>query len=282
LRTVVRQTLRYAAVFALAFGLSWVVLREELAAPVAYNEIMVPYGSKTVVVLSDSSKVWLNAGARFKYPTRFDGDRREVFLQGEGFFDVAKDAVRPFFVSAGGLNIKVLGTKLNVMANADDSRIEATLVEGSIEVLGMQAFGQGKPLTLQPGQTITLQKEADAYHVSKITGDEALPIPEEAAEEVKIRSASLSEKRDVNRTVAWKENKLIFADERFADAKVRLERWYGVVIEVEDPEILEYRFTGTFEKQTVEQAMAAFGKAALCHFRIENSRVVVSKLIIND
>jgi ferric-dicitrate binding protein FerR (iron transport regulator) len=277
----------YAAIFAFAFGLSLLIVNRsgtEDATDIAtvrntepvYNEILVPYGSKTVITLSDSTKIWLNAGARLKYPANFNNDRREVFLQGEGFFDVTKDEQRPFFVKTNGMNIKVLGTKFNLMANADDNKIEASLVEGAIEVLGLKNDSQGGNLTLKPGQKLTLQKDKATYNIVDNADREAMLVPKEIVSPVKIKSALLSE-NNTDISTAWKENKLIFVRERFADVKLKLERWYGVIIEVRDNEILDYRFTGTFEKQTFEQAMSAFGKAASCHFKIRQNKVIVTK-----
>lgn len=281
--------LRYAAVFVIAFGLSWTVqkmMTGTVYVPVVaetvpqYNEILVPYGSKTKVILPDNSSVWLNAGARLKYPAHFDGDMREVYLQGEGFFDITKDSQHPFIVNSNGVNIKVLGTKFNLMANADDNTIEATLVEGTIEVLGLKdtkSEGDGN-LTLKPGQKLTLQKEKNSYRiVEKEEQEAALLIPKIVAEPVKIKSANLSDKADVEQTTAWTENKMVFEKERFEMVKTRLERWYGVSIEVRNPEILDYRFTGTFDKETFEQAMSALSKAALCDFKIDKSQVIVTK-----
>jgi len=277
--------LRYAAIFVIGFGLSWVIQKmagNASEAPVVaelspqYNEIVVPYGSKTKVKLPDSSTVWLNSGARLKYPAHFDGDSREVFLQGEGFFDVTKDSEHPFLVNSNGLNIKVIGTRFNLMANAGDDIIETTLVEGSIEILGWTGDDRRNNLILQPGQKLTLHKVGDQYEVKNLQ-EAGLTIPEETLRPVKIESASLLKKASVETVTAWTENRMVFHRERFGDVKTKLERWYGVTIEVKDPEILDYRFTGTFEKQTFEQAMNALSKAASCRFRIDNNHVTVSK-----
>ena len=281
-----KMIFRYAAVFIIAFGLSWVLQKTSTnpadttvvaeTSPL-YNEILVPYGSKTKVILPDSSTVWLNAGARLKYPTHFDGNRRTVFLQGEGFFDVTRDSQHPFIVNSNGINIKVLGTKFNLMANADDNFIETTLVEGAIEILGVKDnIDRQKNLVLKSGQKLTLHKENEKYRVQNIQ-EAGLSIPKETIQPVKIKSANRYEKANVEQATAWTENKLVFTKERFGDVKTKLERWYGVTIEVKDPEILDYRFTGTFEKQTFEQAMNALSKAASCKFKIEKNHVIVSK-----
>ena len=206
----------------------------------------------------------------------FDDNQRIVYLQGEGFFDVTKDNKQPFFVNSNGLNIKVLGTKFNLMANADDRIIETTLVEGSIEILGVMDVNKQSNLVLLPGQKLTLHKENNQYEINNIQ-ETGLIIPEETNNPVKIESADLIKQVNVEIVTAWTENKLVFFRERFSDVKIKLERWYGVTIDVKNPEILDYRFTGTFEKQTFEQAMNAFSKAASCKFLIDKNHVIVSK-----
>ena len=278
---------RYAAIFIFAFGLSWVVQmyvsheKSEMAeGEFLYTEILVPYGSKNLVVLPDSTKVLLNAGARLKYPVSYDGKTREVFLQGEGFFDVTEDKEHPFIVKTNGLDIKVHGTKFNLMANADDNIIEAMLVEGAIEILGVKdAKSEGNAnLMMTPGQKLTLQKEKDSYSVLDKEEETTLTIPKEMVEPVKIKNAVLSEKSDAAElSTAWTENRMVFVKERFEIVKTRLERWYGVDIEVRNPEILDYRFTGTFDKETFEQAMSALSKAAHCDFKIDKTHVIVTK-----
>jgi len=282
-----KNFLRYAAIFIIAFGLSW-MLQKKMTTPITqsdviaetilqYNEILVPYGSKTKVILPDSSTVWLNAGARLRYPAHFDDLSRNVFLQGEGFFEVTKDSKNPFIVNSNGLNIKVLGTKFNLKANADDNFIETTLVEGVIEILEMKDNANRKNnLVLKPGQKLTVHKGNDYFMVQNIQ-EAGLLIPEEDSKSVKIKSAELSENTDMTFVTAWTENKLVFVKERFDDVKTKLERWYGVTINVNDPELLDYRFTGFFEKQTFEQAMNALSKAASCKYKIDKNHVMVYK-----
>ena len=253
--------LRYAAVILFAFGLSWILLKtltkpanREIIAEISpqYNEIYVPYGSKTKVMLPDSSTVWLNSGARLQYPVNFNDNQRHVNLQGEGFFEITKDSRHPFVVYSGEMNITVLGTKFNVMANTDDRLIETTLVEGAVEIQWLIGETEKQSATsLKPGQKLILRKEKEQYEFQS------------------IQESGLS--------IAWMEGKLVFDEERFGDAKIKLERWYGVTIEVRNPEISDYQITGTFEKQTVEQAMKALSMAISCKFTINEDHIIVSK-----
>jgi ferric-dicitrate binding protein FerR (iron transport regulator) len=253
--------LRYAAVILFTFGLSWIVLKtmtryidKDIMAETSlqYNEIYVPYGSKTKVILPDNSTVWLNSGARLRHPVNFNDNQRYVYLEGEGFFEIIKDSQHPFVVYSNGMNITVLGTKFNVLAYADDQLIETTLVEGAIEIQWLKDVADKQSnASLKPGQKLTLRKENEQYEFQDI--------------------------QETGLSIAWMEDRLVFAKERFGDAKIKLERWYGVTVEVFNPEILDYQITGTFEKQTLEQAMAALSIALACQFKIDKNLVTVSK-----
>ena len=253
--------LRYAAVLLIIFGLSWWTLKM-ITKPVEvdriadislkYNEIVVPYGSKTKVILPDSSTVWLNAGAQLKYPVVFNENQRQVYLNGEGFFEVTANSQQPFFVYSNGMSIKVTGTKFNVMANTDDFFVETTLLEGAIEIVwSKNKTDTQSNISLKPGQKLTLRKENEQYKFENI--------------------------QETGLSVDWMENRLVFEKERFGDVTIKLERWYGVAFNIKDREILDYRITGTFEKQTLEQAMEALSMAITCNYQIEKDTVIVSK-----
>jgi ferric-dicitrate binding protein FerR (iron transport regulator) len=182
----------------------------------------------------------------------FNDNQRHVHLQGEGFFEVIKDSQHPFIVYSTGMNITVLGTKFNVMAYTDDSIIETTLLEGSVEIqLLNEKPNKQNGMRLKPGQKITLRKNNEQYEIQSI--------------------------RETDESIAWMENRLVFSKERFGDVKTKLERWYGVTIEVKDPEILNYRITGTFENQTFEHVIDALSITDSWTFIIDQNHVIVSK-----
>lgn len=277
--------LRYAAVCLVACGFEWYILtqqpKKQAISQQYYNEITVPHGSKSCITMADSTKVWLNAGAKFSYPTNFEDKSREVFLEGEAYFEVKKDKHRPFFVKMNGMNIKVLGTKFNVSAYADDPRIETTLLEGSIEVVGLRSNQDSdKDLFLKPGQKLVLFKEnkkvtppsiAQNDVVNNALSDSVVP--------VKIKSAELITLANSDTEVAWRKDKLMFDKQRFDEVKTKLERWYGVTIDVHDSTILNYRFTGSFDKETFEQAMKALQEAARFEYVLNKKHVIIKKSI---
>ncbi|MEL7586096.1 MAG: FecR domain-containing protein [Prolixibacteraceae bacterium] len=274
LHRIIRVSMRYAAVCLIACGLEWYILTQtggnENAQKIVYNQVDVPHGSRSFIVLADSTLVWLNAGAKLRYPADFNGSNREVFLDGEAFFDVTKDKHRPFLVKVSGMDLKVHGTKFNVKAYNDEYSIETTLLEGSVEVIGLKAREKdSRNLFMKPGQKLILYKE------KKNTSDSGSENKSEDAESVKIADARLINLSATDQEVAWKHDKLVFDKQRFDEVKTRLERWYGVTIEIRDSSVLDYRFSGTFDKETFEQAMYALKEAADFEYVLSKKHVVI-------
>lgn len=262
-RKIVFTGIRYAAIVLLACVAEWYILnysaneKNPKFSQTTLNEITVPQGSKSFIVLSDSTKVWLNAGARLKYTSGFLADRREVFMEGEAYFEVSKNKAKPFFVNIAGMNIKVLGTQFNVRAYPDENSIETTLIEGSIEIVGLKSDKKDeKDLQLKPGQKLILTREP-------------------TSSDFKITNAQILNLHSTEAETAWMSDKLIFTKESFGEVLKKLERWYGVNIEIENPEILKYRFSGTFEEETFEQALQALQKAAKFDYQIKKKQVTV-------
>ena len=133
-RLVGRWTMRAAACLLLPVAALAFYLYGEAQRPGEWFEAYAPYGKTLRVVLPDGSEVVINSGSKLIYPDRFGPDRRQVFLAGEGYATIAKDPGRPFVMSAGEVDVRVLGTKFNLKSYAEDSEVEVTLVEGSVEM----------------------------------------------------------------------------------------------------------------------------------------------------
>jgi ferric-dicitrate binding protein FerR (iron transport regulator) len=204
---------RYAAIFVAAFVLSLLTIKRtgtgiDMDNPVStivelsYVEVAAPLDSTTMVMLEDGTRIWLNAGAKLKYPACFADNRREVFLLGEGFFDVAIDRHRIFIVKTGGMNIKVVGTKFNVRANIDDNRIEISLIEGAIEALGLKNSRQDGNPVLKPGQRLILQKDSEVFSIVDNVVPETLFVPKEVAALTKVRYSGMVERQTFAQSVS--------------------------------------------------------------------------------
>ena len=163
-----------------------------------YNQLIVPKGKRSTLTLSDGTKLVVNAGTRVVYPVDFTGDRREIFIDGEIFADVAYAAGKPFVVKTADTDVRVLGTKFNVMAYEVDGSKQIVLVEGSVEVL---RGGTSGGIVLKPSEMYCC---ADGKgRVSKT---------------------------EVNLHVSWVDGMYIFESRRLDEVLVRLSRYYGVDI----------------------------------------------------
>ena len=183
-------------------------------------EIIAPIGSRTVVQLSDGTKVNLNYGSRIKYPKNFTGKTREISLEGEGYFDIAHDPEHPFIVKTGKLNVKALGTEFNVQAYPDDDEVKTTLVDGKVVVERILTGENVEQLkTMVPGQHV----------VYGLNSGKVLTI-----------------QGNINKYIAWKNGKLVFDNEPIEEVGEKLGRMFNVDIEIAD-EIKDYTYTVTLE-----------------------------------
>ncbi len=169
---------------------------------IKYNTLTIPRGGKYRLTLPDGTKVWLNSASSLTFPTRFVGKERKVTLTGEAYFEVAKDAKRPFRVSAGKTQIDVLGTHFNVNAYTDEPSIKATLLEGSIRVTN----GSAKTV-LHPGQQAVMIRDKTGINVAAVNTKEVL---------------------------AWKNDYFSFYRTSIYEIMRQISRWYDVDVRFED------------------------------------------------
>lgn len=233
-----------------------------------------PKGSNSILKLSDGSIIRLNAGSKLSYPTQFSGDSREVFLEGEAFFDVAKDAKRKFIVKTSDVTVKVFGTQFNIKSYPDDNKVETTLVEGAISLQKNTIEGKpiGKEIVLEPNQRIVLYKEQEPITPTEIQPKKQQTLP---ARKPKLL---LSKSIDPVRYVSWKDGQLIFKSEQMKELAITLERRYNVKIHFEDEELRQFRFTGTIENETIEQVMDAIKLASSIDYRMEEREIWLSEM----
>ncbi len=153
-RKLTLEILKIAAVFILSFYIGGIFSGTSGKESVTMQSVYVPMGQHVELMLADGSKVWLNAGSRFFFPTSFSDDVRQVKLEGEGFFEVQTDKERPFIVCTPEYKIKALGTSFNVFAYEDTELFEASLLEGKIEVCDNNRMQR---IALSPNQKVSLE-----------------------------------------------------------------------------------------------------------------------------
>ena len=208
-----------------------------------YAELHAPAFARVNLYLADSTRVWLNNGSKLKYPMDFSGRDRKVFLEGEAYFDVRKDPSHPFYVETGDIKIHVTGTRFNVSNYIEDEDIITTLEEGKVLV---RLTGQGRksPVIheLLPSRQLIFMKEN---------------------RDVKLRTVN------TEKYTSWKEGHLYLKDDPMPEVRKKIERWYNVEIVIEDPVIMEYRYTGRFHQETLEKVLRMMAVATPIKYTIK-------------
>ncbi len=247
------------------------------ATALAKNEISTKNGSKTSLVLPDGTKVWLNAGSELNYDKNYGNEERVVNLKGEAYFDVVRNAEKPFIIHTSKMDIKVLGTAFNVKCYPGEKTIETSLIRGSIEVT---LKDRGEKIMLKSNEKLVINTEKE----KGAEKNEAQNLNPSAGVERPIISLShltiLPSDSSVVET-AWVKNRLIFISETFEDIALKMERWYSVKIIFMDEELKQIKITGTLEKESLAEAFSALQIANILqapfNYNIKNNIILISK-----
>lgn len=181
------------------------------------NSLFVPAGQRAQLTLQDGTKVWLNAKTTLTYPAHFNGKNRKVTIEGEAYFDVAKDPSKPFIVSAGNVEMKVLGTKFNVYSYPEAGFIQTSLIEGSVKVLNTRFPADG--VILKPNEQVTVR--GNKMVVEKITFPDHF---------------------------LWKDGIYCFEREALSSIVKKLEIYYDIQIIIQNPALFDEEYTGKFRQ----------------------------------
>jgi transmembrane sensor len=204
-------------------------------------------GEISNVILPDGSRVWLNVDSRLSYPVSYGIKSRNLELEGEAYFEVAKNEEVPFEVTAGNLTTKALGTHFVISAYPESSTIKSSLIEGSVEV---NCVNNQK--ILKPGQQVILDK------VNR-----------------KLAVQSFDEEYELG----WKNDQLIFRLTPFDDVITKLEKWYDINIEYNQDLFQSETLTVRFEKhETLEQVLRVFSKANGFSYSVEGKNIIIKKM----
>lgn len=255
--TFFRSALRYAAIVLLAVGLGFGIARfsqkEKPAEEVAYNQVVVEKGGRAnTVILSDGTRVVLNASTVLKYPTVFNAERREVYLEGEGYFEVAKNAAKPFVVKLKKQDVTVLGTRFNIAAYSNDSYTVTTLLSGRVALDTYNDSGEViSHLFLQPNQQARTDNSTGSVYLSEL-------------------DAALSK--------AWTSGEYKFKDERLESIVRRLENYYNVKIHIANDSLKNILYTGTFTlDQNIRDVLRLINYEGQFTYRIKGKEIVLSE-----
>ena len=213
-----------------------------------FNQLIIPKGTFYHLVLSDGTKVWLNADSKIKYPVSFGQDKREVSLRGEGYFEVAKDSARPFIMSTDKMDVKVLGTTFDVNTYEDEGKSFVVLVEGLVEV----SAGKGESRIITPGY----MAEVDMHDV-----------------QAKIHVS----KCDTEHYIAWKSGNFSFRNASLTEILKRVSRYYDVTV-IREQVFEEEYYTGDVSSDiSLESLLAVIESSTSVSFKVERKIVYVQK-----
>ncbi len=244
--------------------------------------VYAPKGSKAITILPDGTKVWLNAGTDIMYNTSLFGkNERQVTLIGEGFFKVATNPDKPFIVNAKNLKIRALGTEFNVKAYPEEDNVETTLIKGIIKVDGKDRNKKPFSITLKPNQQIKFHAGKATINSVVLTDPGKVGI--EKLREIKLENlitdlAMSPVINNLERTdlyTSWKDENWIFKGEKISELAVLLERRFNVKILFNSEELKEYRFTGTFHNETLEQVLQVLKLTAPLQYEIGKGTVTL-------
>lgn len=275
------QAVQIAAIIIATFGIGFIV-QKYMPQEEQYASVNVPYGAKSVLELPDGSKVWVNSGSTLKYPTDVNGKEVNIYLEGEAFFDITKNPKRALNVKTSTINIQVHGTTFNVKSYSEDDVIETTLLEGSVSISGRVGNRVIKnPIFLKPNEQAIVTKSNESINTEN---SEQENLPPEAHEStsastmpVALPKIEITKSVETNEIIMWKYNVLVFKNERFEDLAIKLERWYNVEISIKDKDLKNSRYTGTFEKENIEQAMQALSLSLPFTYKIDKNRITILK-----
>lgn len=237
--------LKYAAIaiLILALPFSYYFGTRNTPADHSMTTIACAFGDKSSIVLPDRSRVWLNSGSKLTFSSDFKNGRN-VSLEGEAFFSVSKDQSNPFRVKTTDIEIEVLGTEFNVKAYAEENTVSATLVEGSVKILGKYQH-----TVMKPNQKLVFDKESKKMRIQELT--DTAPYTE------------------------WKDGRFVFRNESLAELVPKLERWFDVDIVFADEPVKDRRFTGILQRESILEAISYFDHSRFVSCRVQDNKIII-------
>lgn len=228
-------------------GVQYEALSTQRVEKPIYNKIVVPRGGEYFVTLSEGTKVWLDADSELEYPVFFSGDFRKVKLKGNAYFCVTKNNDKPFVVCAGEFSLKVYGTEFNVNAY-DLQNIETVLVNGSI---GFKANESTPERMMEPNELAVSDSRTGQSEIHQV---------------------------DIYPYIAWKNQNIVFVNERLESIMEKMARWYDVTVFFQDESLKDLRFDCNMRRYAdIRDLFFFLEKTSNARFTLNGRTVVISK-----
>lgn len=216
------------------------------------SQLNTTVGEQKTLETEDGSEIWINDKSTVNYPVKFSSKTRELYLEGEAFFQVKKDASKPFIVHASGVDVKVLGTSFNIQSYADESDIIITLATGKVTVsidADKTSLKQDEPIaSLVPGQRLNFNKKSKTFSISEV---------------------------DASNSFAWKEGLLVFDKEPLSKITQTLERAYGVEIIIESDASKSKLLTFKQKHEDIKTVMEILSYAGDFKYTIKGNKISI-------
>lgn len=216
--------------------------------PVYYSTVA-PIGSVSELILPDSTVIYLNAGSKIKYSIDGKNGAREVFLDGEAWFDVKKNNEKHFIVHTSFYTINVTGTQFNVKAYESDNIIATTLEEGQIIIQSTESLGLAEDISIKPGEQAIFNKESKKLTIENV---------------------------NTKLITSWKDNKLVLVNMSLQELVILLERKYGVEIEIKNTELLNLHFDGTIKNESIIELLDIIQYALPINYKIIGQKIEIT------
>ena len=214
--------------------------------PMKYHTLAVPVGGEYHFTLADGTRVWVNSASEVRFPNCFSGGKREIYVKGEVYLEVARDEKHPFVVHAGENEVRVLGTRFNLTAYPDEQKVITTLVEGSVEFRNNQSS-----IRLKPGEQSVLDQETNNLEKQKV---------------------------EVSIYTSWVSGTYEYERMPLSDITRQLSRWYDVQFVYETTEFSNHPFTGVVKRdQSLEEVLSIIEKTTNIKFKISGRTIIIKR-----
>jgi ferric-dicitrate binding protein FerR (iron transport regulator) len=266
--------LRIAATILIAAGFTWFVSYRYYKSDRQIGqmiEVSTPFGSRTHMVLPDSSEAWLNAGTTIRYDAHSFQRKRELYLEGEAFFEVKPDPKRMFVVATSDISVRVYGTSFNIKSFPEEGSIETTLIEGRISLArnSDMPLRKQKQVYLEPNQKATFIKKegriafADTMNIESVQDGRTL----------KPGNILIYDEVDGEQITSWTKGQLVIESEPLIDLSAKLARKYDIRFVFKDEAAKKIKFSGILQDESLEQVMYAMQLASPITYKIEGKVV---------
>lgn len=218
---------------------------------VKYKTLAMPYGKKGTLHLSDGSTLEVNSGTKISFPEKFSDDKRLLKIEGEAFFEIAKDKSRPFIIEAGELEIQVIGTSFNLKSYKNEEVIELGVKTGSVSITNrtLSDSSLSNIFYLEPGELISFNVLDNTFEKKKV---------------------------DIDLLTSWTHETLVFNNKNLSEVAAMLQRWYNIPVKLENDMLKKCEFMGEYKDESLQNILEALKFSIGIEYVIKDKEVSIT------